>query len=540
MKINVLINDFLKKYENKSLLIRKKAKALIYINLFLLVACVLYISVLLFSGQFTLEIVLFAVSTVVIALSTYFLVSGRFVAASNTIIFTVFAVLYLTCFNYSEESSYLIYSVGLFVVASYAICTLVAYKTYQFTLFAVVCVASIIFYFIAIIVPMKNDDFGVKIVNLIGVMIVAFIAIIAGHVLNSIFRDIILSIEEQTERTEKKYRELDGIVQQNKGSMDVGKRLVSSAEASLSVIESMNRILSGIHEKVAALSGLIEKTVTVNRDIKTKTEGIKDIIADQNVMVSETSASIEEMASSIRMINNVGDTKKEMIERLLVTSAEGEREMRRSNVAIGELVSSSSSLIEVINVIKGIAQQTNLLAMNAAIEAAHAGEYGRGFAVVADEIRKLAEDAGKNTKIINANLKKNLSDLTAASGINKKAAEAFNRINAEIGEVSKAIDEIILSIKELSGGTSEILSAIVNMVDISGKADSSIGYINGIVTDGNRGMEEIGAHYGTVTGMIEKLGDDFKAIERESRIIHEIGVENKKQIDELNARLSSI
>jgi methyl-accepting chemotaxis protein len=540
MKIVVFLNSLLKIYEDKSLLVRKKSKALFYINLFLLVACVLYIITLLFSGQFSIEIVLFVFSTLVLVLSTFLLVTGRFVAASNIIIFTVFAVLYLTCFNYAEESSYLIYSVGLFVVVSFSICTLVAYKTYQFILFELVCISSIVFYFIAIVMPMKNDDFSVKLVNLAGVMIVALIAIVAGHVLNSIFRDIIKKIEEQTSRTEKKYRDLDGIVQRNKGTMDVGARLVSSAQSSLSVIESMNRTLGEIYGKVASLAGLIEKTTIVNRDIKNKTEGIKEIISDQTVMVSETSASIEEMASSIRMINNVSTTKKEMIVRLLGRSAEGEKEMQKSNAAIAELVSSGSSLIDVINVIKGISQQTNLLAMNAAIEAAHAGDYGRGFAVVADEIRKLAEDAGKNTKIINMNLKKNLSDLSAASGINKKAAESFARINTEIADVSNAIDEILISIRELSDGTSEILKAIVNMVDISGKADSSIGFIDGVVADGNRGIGEIGSNYREISGMIEKLGEDFKKIEEESKLIHGIGLENKIQIDELNSRLSSL
>jgi methyl-accepting chemotaxis protein len=88
--------------------------------------------------------------------------------------------------------------------------------------------------------------------------------------------------------------------------------------------------------------------------------------------------------------------------------------------------------------INGIASQTNLLAMNAAIEAAHAGEYGKGFSVVADEIRKLAEASAANSKAIKTNLAAIIAGIKNANEASARSSESFATVQREIGAVSAA------------------------------------------------------------------------------------------------------
>jgi len=119
------------------------------------------------------------------------------------------------------------------------------------------------------------------------------------------------------------------------------------------------------------------------------------------------------------------------------------------------------------DIIKNISDQTNLLAMNAAIEAAHAGDAGKGFAVVADEIRKLAEESALNSRDISSNLDEITQKIITASVSGVSTREAFTEINERIKNVSHALLQVSSSTTELDTGGSQILEAMENLKEIS-------------------------------------------------------------------------
>ncbi|MDA3813742.1 MAG: methyl-accepting chemotaxis protein, partial [Candidatus Cloacimonetes bacterium] len=129
---------------------------------------------------------------------------------------------------------------------------------------------------------------------------------------------------------------------------------------------------------------------------------LDDQVAEQMTMVEESTASVTEMISSIDSIARITKTKTAAIDQLVETSANGAEKLKDTTNIINLINDKIDNISQMAGVIKGIASQTNLLAMNAAIEAAHAGESGRGFAVVADEIRKLAEASSKQSKEISS------------------------------------------------------------------------------------------------------------------------------------------
>jgi methyl-accepting chemotaxis protein len=134
---------------------------------------------------------------------------------------------------------------------------------------------------------------------------------------------------------------------------------------------------------------------------------------------------------------------------------------------IGAISSQSDIVLEANNVITGIASQTGLLAMNAAIEAAHAGEAGRGFSVVADEIRKLAEVADEQSKVIADNLEELRQSIESAVGISGETGHSFEEIVRSVGIVTNLEKQIRGALDEQASGSSQVLEALGNISRIT-------------------------------------------------------------------------
>jgi len=211
----------------------------------------------------------------------------------------------------------------------------------------------------------------------------------------------------------------------------------------------------------------LEQTAASVEEILQNIESLNNGVESQSANVAETSSSIEEMVGSIQSIAKTVSVVGDNFQKLLSDSREGEDKMSMMSVQIQDVAKQSDSLIETIDVIAGISAQTNLLAMNAAIEAAHAGDAGRGFAVVADEIRKLAVATDQQASQIKDALNGVKSTIEAVVPLTGDVGEVISSITGKIDELDKLISEVNMAIVEQSTGSREIIEAVGQMNNVT-------------------------------------------------------------------------
>ncbi|MDD7416883.1 MAG: methyl-accepting chemotaxis protein [Treponemataceae bacterium] len=220
-------------------------------------------------------------------------------------------------------------------------------------------------------------------------------------------------------------------------------------------------------ELVNSIKNVTQKSVQ-NLD-KTDNE-IKDLVEVTRTMsecVTTSSAAIEEMIANINSITNLLSTNADAVKNLDDATNSGQEQIQNIVKLVSSIEKSSDGLTEMSSVIQQIASQTNLLAMNAAIEAAHAGESGQGFAVVADEIRKLAESSGKEAKKISSVLKevKNLIDNTFKVTI--AAQKDFETVVSLSNKVHNQEILVQSSVEEQNRGGTQVLSSLEKIRELT-------------------------------------------------------------------------
>ena len=253
-------------------------------------------------------------------------------------------------------------------------------------------------------------------------------------------------------------------IEANTADIEVtGTNLADNMLETASAIRQITATTETVKEKMINQAASVTETAATVEEIIRTIKQLNSSIETQVGSVAQSSSSIEQMVANIASIGQTLGKTDQIIKNFVSATGDGKAALVTSNAVTQKIAEESGSLMEASNVIQHIASQTNLLAMNAAIEAAHAGEAGKGFAVVADEIRKLSEDSAMQGKTITATLKSLTAEIETLSTSSKIVEGKFNLI-FELAEQVKSMSNLLTAaMKEQEHGSKEILSAIKNI-----------------------------------------------------------------------------
>lgn len=258
-------------------------------------------------------------------------------------------------------------------------------------------------------------------------------------------------------------------------SLEVGKSLSVDMTETSAAINQIVANIKNITVQTNSQAESVSKTDKTMRDITVHIDKLNKLIEIQSTNITESSAAIEETLANINNITGTLEKNQNDVNELKSLSTSGLTSLEEVSNVILEIAKESEGLLKISSIIEDISSQTNLLSMNAAIEASHAGEAGRGFSVVAEEIRKLADNSSKQANIITGVLRKIKNSISGIADSTNNVSGQFKTVVDKTTSIHDQVLSITQSMEEQSLGNKQVLESVSNLNEITAQVrDSSI------------------------------------------------------------------
>jgi methyl-accepting chemotaxis protein len=532
------VSFFSAKYSHESLQVRKKSGILASIamgfGLFSLVLSLLMAATkAMVPAAVLVGIALFCLAVLVL------LRSGKYHLASSAFLYGLFAAMFIAI-KFDEYvnvyESYVFGTLGCFLLV---VTTLVADRPVQAVVIGILDLAAIqALYWIDSFPKDGKVVTMLAIQNLaVSTMMIGLSAAVAAYLV-SMTRGLIRGVERDAQAAERSYDELNAAMGAAQASAQrAGESLSASVARTTLSIATLSAQGRGISLGMDELDGALSQAGEANKKAEDCQVEVKGALSAYSDQVARASAAIEEMAASADSLAKQASGKREAVRELVETSMTGESVLASMSKSMEEIQESAKRVVALSAIIGDVADRTNLLGMNASIEAAHAGAAGRGFAVVANEIRALSIETAKSARVIAETLKESQAAISSTAARSGEALSSFRRITEDVRGVSLMIEELLANIQELSAGSSEVVSAVEAVADLTRSTESAVDRSALGMSESLKGMDAVSEIASRVRVETSEMSNSFDEMRKDSEEVKTLGAENLGTIQGLKSSL---
>jgi methyl-accepting chemotaxis protein len=352
-------------------------------------------------------------------------------------------------------------------------------------------------------------------------------------------KDEIGDLARDFNSTLDKIKDMIGVIKKEAdGLSEIGNDLSSNMTETAAAVNQITANIQSIKGRVMNQSASVTQTNATIEQVISNINKLNGHVENQSSNITQASSAIEQMVANIGSVTNTLVSNGANVNMLKEASEVGRNGLNEMAASIHEIAGESEDLLKINFVMKNIAGQTNLLSMNAAIEAAHAGEAGRGFAVVAEEIRKLAESSSEQSKIIGNVLKKIKGSIDKISISTENVLNKFEAIDSSVKTVADQEDNIRNAMEEQGEGSKQILNGVSNVNDITRQVKGgSVEMLEGSkeVMNESRNLEKVTQE---ITSGMNEMASGADQVNIAVHQVNEISLKNRESIKTLMQEVS--
>ena len=319
---------------------------------------------------------------------------------------------------------------------------------------------------------------------------------------------------------------------------EIGESLSTSSQQTASATNEILSNIENVRKQSQKQSSSVQNTSFVIDQSGIRATELSDITGEQAAGITESSAAIEEMLGNIGSVTESIKKMTQSIRELSGTVKESDEKISNVSQKTKLMAEESQKLVQANNLISSVAAQTNLLAMNAAIEAAHAGEAGKGFAVVADEIRKLAETSSTQSKNIGGELKAILEVIQAVVTLSENSKEAFSQIVSQLQESESLMNQIDSAMSEQEAASNQILLSLNDMKNQSVHVEEKSKELKIGVENVKTDMNDVSQISNAILGSMDEMASGSQQINSSSQNVSDLAQKTRENIKVLDKILS--